>query len=165
MATIGPKIFTHLWYASDAAEAAAYYASVFPDSRVDRVWALPAESPSGPAGSVQVVDFTLFGQPFQAITAGPHHDFNDAISLVVLCDDQAELDRYWEALLADGGKPQACGWLIDRYGLRWQIVPRQLDALMRDEDTARAGRVAAAMLKMVKLDIAALQHAAAIADD
>lgn len=155
----GPKIFTHLWYARDAEAAARFYASVFPDSRVDGVWPLPVDSPSGPAGAVQVVDFTLLGQRFQAISAGPHHEFNDAISIVVLCDDQAELDRYWDALLADGGKPQACGWLIDRFGLRWQIVPRQMDVLMKSDDQARAGRVAAAMLQMVKLDIAALEAA------
>ena len=153
------KIFTHLWYAKDAEAAATFYASIFPDSRVDRVWPLPVESPSGPAGSVVVVDFMLFGQRFQAITAGPHHEFNDAISIVVLCDDQAELDRYWDALLAGGGKPQACGWLIDRYGLRWQIVPAAMDETMRGND-ARAKRVAEAVLKMVKLDIAALEKAA-----
>ncbi len=153
------KIFTHLWYANEAEEAASFYASVFPDSRVDRVWSMPSDSPSGPAGTVKVVDFTLFGQRFQAITAGPHHEFNDAISIVVLCDDQTELDRYWNALLQGGGKPQACGWLMDRFGLRWQIVPKILDELMRDKDTARAKRVTDAMLKMVKLDIAALQTA------
>jgi predicted 3-demethylubiquinone-9 3-methyltransferase (glyoxalase superfamily) len=105
------------------------------------------------------VDFTLLGQRFQAMSAGPHHEFNDAISMVVLCDDQRELDRYWNALLAGGGKEQACGWLIDRFGLRWQIVPAILDDLMADEDTARAKRVTDAMLKMVKLDIAALEKA------
>jgi predicted 3-demethylubiquinone-9 3-methyltransferase (glyoxalase superfamily) len=148
-----------LWYAKEAEEAARFYASVFPDSRVDRVWVLPSDSPSGPAGSVKVVDFTLLGQRFQAITAGPHHEFNDAISIVVLCDDQAELDRYWNALLEGGGKPQACGWLIDRFGLRWQIAPAVLDEMMRDGDAARSKRVAEAMLKMVKLDIAALEKA------
>ena len=154
-----PKIFTHLWYAREAEAAARFYASIFPDSRVDRVTPLPSDSPSGPAGSVNVVDFTLLGQRFQAISAGPHHEFNDAISLVVLCDDQAELDRYWNALLEGGGKAQACGWLIDRFGLRWQIVPASMDAWMRDEDTARSKRVTDAMLEMVKLDIAALEKA------
>ena len=153
------KIFTHLWYAKEAEEAAKLYASIFPDSRVDRVTALPSDSPSGPAGSVKVVDFTLLGQRFQAISAGPHHEFNDAISVVVLCDDQTELDRYWNALLEGGGRAQACGWLIDRFGLRWQIVPAILDELMRDEDPARSKRVTDAMLKMVKLDIAALEKA------
>ena len=159
MATARAKIFTHLWYASEAEAAAKFYASIFPESRVDGIWPVPVDSPSGPAGSVKVVDFTLLGQRFQAITAGPHHEFNDAISLVVLCDDQAELDHYWKALLEGGGKPQACGWLIDRFGLRWQIVPAVLDEMMRSGDPERSKRVAAAMLKMVKLDIAALQQA------
>ena len=154
------KIFTHLWYAKDAEEAASFYASIFPDSRVDHVTTLLSETPSGPSGSVKVVDFTLFGQRFQAITAGPHHDFNDAISIVVTCDDQAELDRYWNALLEGGGKPQACGWLIDRYGLRWQIVPAVLDDLMQISDPARSKRVSDVMLQMVKLDIAKLEAAA-----
>lgn len=152
------KIFTHLWYAKEAEEAARFYANILPNSRVDRVTTLQSESPSGPPGSVKVVDFTLLGQQFQAISAGPHHEFNDAISLVVLCEDQAELDRYWNALL-EGGKPQACGWLIDRYGLRWQIVPAVLDDMMNDRDPARSRRVTDAMLQMVKLDIAALEKA------
>jgi len=153
------KIYTHLWYAKEAEEAAKFYASIFPDSRVDRVTPLLSESPSGPAGSVKVVDFTLLGQRFQAISAGPHHEFNDAISIVVSCDDQAELDRYWNALIEAGGKAQACGWLIDRFGLRWQIVPSKLDQLMYDKDTARSKRVTDALLKMVKLDIATLEKA------
>ncbi|UQA60498.1 VOC family protein [Polyangium aurulentum] len=153
------KIFPHLWYAKEAEEAARYYASIFPDSRVDHVTELRSETPSGPPGSVKVVDFTLFGQRFQAISAGPHHEFNDAISMVVACDDQAELDRYWNALLEGGGRPQACGWLIDRFGLRWQIVPAVFDQMMRDADPARSKRVTDAMLKMVKLDIAALEEA------
>ena len=153
------KIYTHLWYAKDADKAAQFYASIFPDSKVERVWALPMESPSGPPGSVKIVDFELFGQRFQAMTAGPHHDFNDAISLVVECADQAELDRYWDALLEGGGKPQACGWLIDKYGVRWQIVPAALDRLMKDGDEASSKRVGEAILQMVKLDIAALEQA------
>ena len=153
------KIFPHLWYAKEAEEAARFYASIFPDSRVDRVTPLMSESPSGPPGSVKVVDFTLSGHRFQAISAGPHHEFNDAISMVVLCDNQAELDRYWNALLEGGGKPQACGWLIDRFGLRWQIVPAVLSEMLRDEDVARSKRVTDAFLKMVKLDIAVLETA------
>ena len=160
MATTGrPKIFTHLWYAKEAAEAARFYASIFPNSRVDRVTTLKSESPSGPPGSVEVVDFTLLGQRFQAMSAGPHHEFNDAVSIVVLCDDQAELDRYWDALLSGGGRPQACGWLIDRYGLRWQIVPTRMDELMSDPDPVRSKRVSDAMLQMIKLDIATLERA------
>ena len=157
--TRGDKIFPHFWYVTEAEEAARFYASIFPDSRVDRVVPLPVESPSGPAGSVKIVDFTLFGQRFQAMTAGPHHDFNDAISLLVECDDQSELDRYWDAILKAGGKPQACGWIIDRFGVRWQIVPAVLDEWMRDRDPARSRRVSDAMLKMIKIDIPTLERA------
>ena len=153
------KIYPFFWYAKEAEEAAKFYASVFPNSRVDRVVTMQSESPSGPPGSVKVVDFTLFGQKFQAMTAGPHHDFNDAISMVVECDDQAELDRYWSALLSNGGQPQACGWLIDRFGLRWQIVPTVLVKMMADQDPVRSKRVSDAMLQMIKLDIAELEKA------
>ncbi|EHN12330.1 3-demethylubiquinone-9 3-methyltransferase [Patulibacter medicamentivorans] len=158
-ATTSAKIYPHLWYAEEAEEAARFYASIFADSRVDRVAPLLSESPSGPPGSVKVVDFTLLGQRFQAITAGPHHEFNDAISLVVSCSDQEELDRYWDALLQGGGEPQACGWLIDRFGVRWQIVPAALDEMMRDASPERSKRVSDAVLKMVKLDIATLEAA------
>jgi len=153
------KIFPFLWYATEAEEAARLYASIFPDSRVERVTALQSESPSGPPGSVKVVDFTIFGQPFRAMSAGPHHEFNDAVSLTVLCDDQAELDRYWNALLEGGGRPQACGWLVDRFGVRWQIVPAVFEEMMRDKDPARSKRVTDAMMQMVKFDIAALEKA------
>ncbi len=152
------KIFPHLWYAKEAEEAAAFYASIFPDSRVDRVTTLLSDSPSGPAGSVKVVDFTLFGQRFQAMSAGPLDPFNHAISIVVLCDDQAELDRYWDALLK-GGKAEACGWVQDKYGVSWQIVPAVMDEMMSDKDPARTKHVTDALLKMIKLDIAKLQAA------
>ncbi len=153
------KIFPFLWYAKEAVEAAELYTSIFPDSRVNNVTTMQSESPSGPPGSVKVVDFTLFGQRFQAMTAGKHHDFNDAISLYVECEDQAELDRYWNALLQGGGKPVACGWLTDKFGVRWQIVPRVMDEMMADKDPARSKRVTDAMMKMVKLDIAELEKA------
>jgi predicted 3-demethylubiquinone-9 3-methyltransferase (glyoxalase superfamily) len=153
------RLFPHLWYASGAEEAAGFYAAIFPDSRVDHVTSLKSESPSGPPGSVRVVDFTLFGQRLQAISAGPHHPFNDAVSLVVLCEDQAEIDRYWAALLEGGGEEQACGWLIDRFGLRWQIIPSCLGDMMRDADPVRSKRVSDRLLLMVKPDIAALREA------
>ena len=153
------KIFPHLWYSKEAEEAARFYTTVFPDSRVDRVTSLMSESPSGPPGSVKVVDFTLLGQRFRAINAGPHHHFNDAISIVVLCDDQAEIDRYWNALLAGGGEEVACGWIIDRFGLRWQIVPAVLDEMVNDKDPSRSKRVTDALLQMVKIDIATLLEA------
>jgi predicted 3-demethylubiquinone-9 3-methyltransferase (glyoxalase superfamily) len=152
-------IVPHLWYVREAEEAARFYASVFPDSHVDRVTTLPAESPSGPPGSVAVVEFTLCGQAFMAISAGPHHEFNDAVSFLVNCDSQAEIDRYWNALLQNGGKPQACGWIIDKYGVRWQIVPTALGEMMADKDKAKAKRVAEEMLRQVKFDIAKLEAA------
>lgn len=155
----GDKIFPSFWYVKEAEDAARFYASIFPDSKVERVVPLPVDTPSGPAGSVKVVDFTLFGQRLQAFSAGPLDPFNHAISMVVLCEDQAELDRYWTGLLEGGGKEEQCGWLRDRYGLAWQIVPRVMDEMMADKDVSRAKRVATAMLQMVKLDIAKLTAA------
>ncbi len=152
------RIIPSLWYSEKAAEAAAFYASLLPNSRVDSVTALPAESPSGPPGSVRVVEFTLLGQPFMAMSAGPFESFNHAISFTIECDDQAEVDRLWDAL-SEGGKTEACGWLKDRYGLSWQIVPRALGEMMKDPDRIRAKRVAEAMLKMVKIDLAAPKRA------
>ena len=155
-----PMITPSLWYSREAEEAANFYASIFPDSRVDRVTALASDSPSGPAGSVKIVEFTLLGQPFEAFSAGPLDQFNHAISFSVSCDTQEEIDRYWDALL-QGGTPEQCGWLKDRYGLSWQIVPKVLSTLMSDPDREKARRVSEAMLKMVKLDIAELERAAA----
>jgi|KBSMisStaDraftv2_1062788.scaffolds.fasta_scaffold02359_1 predicted 3-demethylubiquinone-9 3-methyltransferase (glyoxalase superfamily) len=155
----GDKIFPSFWYVKEAEDAARFYASIFPDSKVERVVPLPVDTPSGPAGSVKVVDFTLFGQRLQAFSAGPLDPFNHAISMVVLCEDQTELDRYWNGLLQGGGKEEQCGWLRDRYGLAWQIVPRVMDEMMADKDVSRAKRVATAMLQMVKLDIAKLKAA------
>ena len=153
------KIVPHLWYAREAEEAARFYATVFPDSHVDRVTALPVDSPSGPAESVHVVEFTLLGQSFMSISAGPHDPFNDAISFLVNCASQAEIDRYWDALLKNGGKPQACGWIIDKYGVRWQIAPTRFFEMMGDPDKAKARRVATEMMQQVKFDIAKLEAA------
>ena len=152
------KITPFLWYSTQAEEAAAFYASIFPDSRVTRVTALPSESPSGPPGSVKVVEFVLFGQPFIAMSAGPLDVFNHAVSFVVSCDDQAELDRYWNALL-QGGNAEQCGWLKDRYGLSWQIVPIQAMEMWKSGVSAKSERAMKAMMQMKKLDIAALQKA------
>jgi predicted 3-demethylubiquinone-9 3-methyltransferase (glyoxalase superfamily) len=152
------KIIPSLWYTEKAEEAAAFYASVLPRSRVDSVAPLAADTPSGPAGSIKVVEFTLMGQPFIAIGAGPLDPFNHSISFLVQCDDQAEIDRLWAAL-SEGGKTERCGWLQDRYGLFWQIAPAALGEMMKDPDRARARRVAEAMLKMTKLDIEGLKKA------
>ncbi len=160
MPTITPtsKIVPHLWFADKAVEAAKFYVSLFPDSRVDSVTPIAADTPSGPAGSVQVVEFTLAGQQFMAINAGPLDPFNHAISFLVNCADQAEIDRLWDAL-GSGGTIEQCGWLKDRYGLSWQISPRELGEMMKDPDRKRAGRVMEAMLRMKKLDLAGLRRA------
>lgn len=153
------KIFPFLWFPKDAEGAARFYASIFPNSRVNSVAVMQSESPSGPPGSVNVVDFTLLGQRFQAMTAGPHDPFNDAMSIMVECDDQAELDRYWKKLLEGGGKEVACGWLTDRYGVRWQLTPRVLNDMLASKDKAASKRASDAMMQMVKLDIAKLEAA------
>jgi predicted 3-demethylubiquinone-9 3-methyltransferase (glyoxalase superfamily) len=152
------KITPCLWYTDKAEEAARFYVSLLPDSRIDNVSTLPADTPSGPEGSVQVVEFTLAGQPFMAMTAGPLDPFNHAISFMVNCDDQAEIDRLWAAL-SKGGTVEQCGWLKDRYGVSWQIVPTVLGEMMKDKDRAKVRRATQAMLKMVKFDIAELQQA------
>ena len=158
MASIRSKITPHLWFAEKAVEAAELYVSLFPGSHLDAVTPLPADTPSGPAGSVKVVDFTLAGQRFMALEAGPLDPFNHAISFVVSCEDQAEVDRLWKALSADGTVEQ-CGWVRDRHGVCWQIVPAVLLEMIADPDRQRARRVMEAMLGMKKLDIAALQRA------
>ena len=153
------KITPNLWYVKEAEEAAAFYCSVFPGSQVKRVTTLPSDTPSGPAGSVKLVEFDLFGQGFMAITAGPLDPFNHAVSFVVHCEDQDEVDRYWDALLKGGGSPEQCGWLRDRWGLCWQIVPTLLGELVAHPDRAKAKRATDAMLEMVKIDVAALKAA------
>ena len=152
------RIVPCLWYSEKADEAAKFYASVIPNSKVESITPLEAESPSGPPGSVKVVEFTLLGQPFLAFSAGPLDDFNHSISFTIECDTQEEIDRLWKAL-GEGGTIEQCGWLRDRYGLSWQITPKILGEMMKDKDRARAKRVAEAMLQMVKLDIAGLQRA------
>ena len=154
------KITPFLWYAKEAEAAAAFYASIFPDSRVTRVTALPSESPSGPPGSVKIVEFVLCGQPFMAMSAGPLDPFNHAVSFIVNCDSQAELDRYWNGLLEGGGSPEQCGWLKDRYGLSWQIVPTGWEQMLTGPDRERAARAMQAVLGMKKLDLAAILAAA-----
>ena len=142
-----------------AEEAAAFYVSLLPDSRIESISEMPADSPSGPVGAVQIVEFTLAGQQFMAMNAGPLDPFNHAISFVIDCEDQAEIDRLWDAL-SEGGEVEQCGWLKDRWGVSWQIVPSVvLGDMMKDTDKARGKRVAEAMLEMVKLDIAGLEAA------
>ena len=152
------KITPFLWYAKEAEEAAKLYTSTFPNSRIVSVTSMPCESPSGPPVSVKIVEFVLFGQNFTAMTAGPLDPFNHSVSFVVHCEDQEEIDRYWNALL-DGGQAEQCGWLKDRFGLSWQIIPTLLGKLIADPDQAKAKRASDAMMKMVKIDIATLQAA------
>lgn len=146
-----------LWYDGDAEAAARFYCSLLPDSRVDKVRRSPADTPSGPAGTVLTVEFTLMGQPYLGLNGGPAFRFTEAVSFQIHCDDQAEVDRLWSALTADGGQPSQCGWLKDRWGLSWQIVPRRLTELMADERTAK--RAMEAMMTMEKIDVAALERA------
>ncbi|WP_369060138.1 VOC family protein [Caulobacter sp. 73W] len=154
-----PKITPFLWFDTQAKDAAELYVSIFPNSRIRDV-SYYSEGMPAPAGSVMVVEFELDGQVFQALNAGPHFKFDEAISFMIDCADQAEVDYYWEKLLSGGGTESQCGWLKDRFGLSWQVTPRRLTALMADPDKAKAGRVAAAMMQMVKIDIAKLEAAA-----
>jgi len=148
-----------LSFDSQAEEAAAFFVSVFPDSTIGKV-ARYGEAGPGPVSSVMTVAFTLRGQEFTALNGGPVYQFNPAVSFVVDCATQEEVDHYWEALTADGGAPVQCGWLTDKFGLSWQIVPRRLIELMSSPDPEVAKRVTEAMLKMIKLDIAGLEAAA-----
>jgi predicted 3-demethylubiquinone-9 3-methyltransferase (glyoxalase superfamily) len=154
-----PKVYPCLWFDGKAEEAATFYCSLLPDSRIDKVWRSPADTPSGPAGDVLLVDFTVAGQQLQALDGGPDFRFNEAVSLVIECDDQAEVDRLWDTLTADGGEPGPCGWLKDRYGLSWQIVPKELNEMLDDPDTAAAARAMEAMLKMGKIEVDELRRA------
>lgn len=153
------KVTQNLWFDKDMEAAVGLYTSLIPNSSVEWSSALPAESPSGPAGSVKIMAFTIGGQRYQAFEAGRSDSFNHTFSIVVECDTQAEIDRLWDAL-GEGGKIEQCGWLKDRWGLAWQIAPKRLGELIRDPDRAKAKRVAEAMLKMVKLDLAGLEAAA-----
>jgi predicted 3-demethylubiquinone-9 3-methyltransferase (glyoxalase superfamily) len=153
------KITPCLWFDGQAEEAANFYASLLPDSRVDRIVRSPSDTPSGPAGMVLLVEFTLAGQPFQGLNGGPQFPFTEAVSFTIECEDQKEVDRLWDALTADGGKPVACGWLKDRYGLPWQIVPKAMLRMLGGNDPAATKRAFEAMTNMVKLDVAELERA------
>lgn len=159
--TTKQKIAPCLWFDGEAEEAAQFYTSIFPDSHIDHVHKSTVEWPAGKAGDTILVDFTLRGQSYQALNGGPNENaaFNESVSLSVTCEDQAEVDHYWDALTADGGEPIMCGWLKDRYGLRWQIVPQAMINMMRDEDNEKSKRAMEAMMQMVKLDIVKLQAA------
>jgi predicted 3-demethylubiquinone-9 3-methyltransferase (glyoxalase superfamily) len=160
METFMQKITPCLWYDGDAEDAANFYVTLFPDSRVDNVQRSPADNPSMKEGGVLVVEFTLAGQAYIGLNGGPHFRFNEAVSFQVRTEDQEETDRLWDALIANGGEESQCGWLKDRWGLSWQITPKRLLELMGDPDRGRARRAMEAMLKMRKIDVAAIERAA-----
>ncbi|PLP58435.1 hypothetical protein CYK37_16205 [Mesorhizobium loti] len=154
------KITACLWFENnDAEDAINFYSSIFKNSKIisETRW---GKDGHGPEGTLLVADFELDGMRFQALNGGPHAAFNDAISLSIDCKDQEEVDLYWNGLTADGGKEVQCGWLKDRFGISWQVVPDILPRLLKDKDQAKADRVMQAMMKMVKIDIAALEAAA-----
>ncbi|MGN7736085.1 VOC family protein [Ensifer sp. 22564] len=152
-------VVSNLWFAKEAREAVDFYISLVPNSAITRITTLPAESPSGPPGSVQVIEFVLGNQQFMALEAGPLDPFNHAFSIMIQCDSQEEIDRLWSAILDNGGEPEQCGWIRDRWGLCWQIAPRVLGDMVAHSDRERAKRATEAMLGMIKLDIAELERA------
>jgi predicted 3-demethylubiquinone-9 3-methyltransferase (glyoxalase superfamily) len=153
------KVTQHLWFERDMETAIRFYTSLIPGSAINWMSAIPADNPSGPAGQVRLSAFTIGDQRYMAVEAGKLDPFNHSFSIIVECEDQTEIDRLWDAL-KEGGSVEQCGWLRDRWGLCWQITPKRLGELMNDPDTAKAKRVAEAMLKMVKFDIAKLEAAA-----
>jgi predicted 3-demethylubiquinone-9 3-methyltransferase (glyoxalase superfamily) len=155
-----PRLTPNLWFDGQAEEAAAFYVSVFPNSKVGRI-ARYTEAGPGEPGTAVTVEWELDGQPFVGINGGPMFTFSEAVSLEIRCKDQAEVDHYWSRLLEGGGRESQCGWLKDRFGFSWQVVPERLVELMTHPDTAVVRRVTEAMLKMVKLDVARLEAAAA----
>jgi 2-polyprenyl-6-hydroxyphenyl methylase/3-demethylubiquinone-9 3-methyltransferase len=153
------KITPCLWYDGTAEEAANFYAATFPDSRVDAVHRSPADNPSTKAGDVLTVEFTVLGMRFVGLNGGPAFTFDEAVSFMVHTDDQAETDRYWNAIIAGGGSESMCGWCQDKWGLRWQITPRKLLSYMASSDRAASKRAMEAMMTMRKIDIAAIDAA------
>jgi predicted 3-demethylubiquinone-9 3-methyltransferase (glyoxalase superfamily) len=153
------KVSPCLWFDGEAEEAAKFYVSLLPDSRIETVQKNSVDSPGGKAGSVLVVEFTLAGQRFMALNGGMRFEYTHAVSFKIDCADQAEVDRLWDALSANGGKVERCGWLKDRYGVSWQIVPAALPQFLGGPDRAGAQRAMQAMLQMVKFDIAGLKRA------
>lgn len=153
------KAAVFLWFDSEAEAAAEFYAATFPGSHVDQVVQFPGDTPSGPAGSVQVVEMTLMGLPYALLNAGPHVQPNDAYSLQVYTEDQAETDRLWDAIVGNGGEEIMCGWCKDRWGFRWQITPRVLMDALSHPDAAASARAQAAMMEMRRIDIATIEAA------
>jgi predicted 3-demethylubiquinone-9 3-methyltransferase (glyoxalase superfamily) len=154
-----PTIVPNLWFDGQAEQAAEFYTSLFPDSRIGKVHRAASDYPGGRKGDVVTVDFRLSGQPFTGINGGPQFTFDEAISFLIDCEDQAEVDRYWDALIEGGGEPGQCGWLKDRFGVSWQVVPRRLEELLDGDDPAGAERAMQAVLRMSKLEVAEAEAA------
>ncbi len=155
------KIQPCLWFNKNAEEAARFYAETFPDSRIDSIERAPADYPSGKAGDVLVITMTILGMPFMLLNGGPQFSFDEAVSFQVATEDQEETDRYWNAIVSNGGEESVCGWCKDRFGLSWQITPRRLTDLMAESDPAKSKAAFEAMMNMGKIDIAALDAAVA----
>ncbi len=153
------KIAPCLWFNKNAEEAARFYAATFPNSRVTAVNRSPMDYPSGKAGDVLTVEFTILGQPFVGLNGGPEFDFNEAISFQVFTDNQPETDRYWDAIVNSGGEESVCGWCKDKFGVSWQIVPRVLNDAISDADKASARRSMEAMMTMKKIDVSRIEEA------
>ena len=153
------KVKLCLWFDGQAEEAATFYVSLLPNSRIDAVHRSPADYPAGKAGDVLTVEFTLAGRSYVGLNGGAGSPFTQALSLQVDCDDQAEVDRIWDLMVANGGQPVACSWITDRWGLSWQIVPRVLTDMITSPDRPAAARAMQAMMKMEKIDIPTLEKA------
>ena len=153
------QLTTCLWFDGRAREAANFYTSIFPDSSLGNNWIAPADTPGNAQGDEVVVDFVIFGQPFIGLNGGPYFTFNEAISFQIPCKDQAEIDHYWDILLADGGQPSQCGWLKDKFGVSWQVVSSQMEQYIGGPDPAGAAAATQAMLGMGKLDLEGMRIA------
>lgn len=153
------KIQPCLWFNKNAEEAANFYAATFPDSRIDSIERAPGDYPSGNQGDVLVITMTILGMPFMLLNGGPGFKFDEAVSFQVSTEDQEETDRYWNAIITNGGSESVCGWCKDKFGLSWQITPKRLTELMAEEDPAKSKTAFEAMMQMGKIDIAALDRA------
>ena len=153
------QLTTCLWFDGNARSAAEFYTSIFPDSHMGHNWVAPADTPSGPAGTEMVVDFTLFGAPFIGLNGGPHFKFSEAISFSVPCADQSEIDHYWEILTSDGGEASRCGWLKDKFGLSWQVTSSQMEQYIGGPDANGARAATEALMGMQKIDLDQLRSA------
>lgn len=158
------KIQPCLWFNKNAEEAANFYAATFPDSRIDSIERAPGDYPSGKQGDVLVITMTILGMPFMLLNGGPEFSFDEAVSFQVSTEDQEETDRYWNAIVSNGGQESVCGWCKDKFGLSWQITPKRLTDLMAEKDPAKSKAAFEAMMQMGKIDIDTLDRAVEAVD-